>query len=505
MRVWWHFELGEVVGTYGAYVSTRRSGGHGGGHLGGPTPRSRSLSSQTTVAQVQRYPHSSKREEAHGGDAMGSDHKRCLIPDGGPVTAPDKFTPLQRGYPLARCTLCTPASTAGMCNLCFPAEIYELSSTMTPNQEVDWHSGRYLLQLAQVVPVRLTSKTLGIRRLRKIEVASTLPRGSRLFGRGHGEIFIEDFRKLQLNFSQVQSVGTVKLKLYRNTYSLTTFRDIPRAQGLCLQDLVRRAGINPECRRAFWSDMEHIHLGGSSPASQYSTSPAKYGEGGGFVQGNLDKYGSSRGKHMASFKLICGVLYDISARMSTPNLEGRPNPGVLGHRCWLVCKSEEHPTKGGLSNAIDGSGSFDVVKDSGHRLMVLMVLALSTTASTDVEQLKMGPKNEHSTSAMDVELVLASLTTVDTIGGTSGLDIVDNSEHSICHYVQGTEGLGIVNNMKIVLAPLTAVSSVIAWADSGLDAVDHIEHSIFTNSEHSHSLRQGTDGLGIVGNSEQRC
>ncbi|KAJ7868366.1 hypothetical protein B0H14DRAFT_2572393 [Mycena olivaceomarginata] len=177
--------------------------------------------------------------------------------------------------------------------------------------------------------------------------------------------------------------------------------------------------------RAFWSDMEHIHLGSSSPASQDSTSPAKYGEGGRFVvQGNLDKYDEY------------------------PNLEGRPNPGVLGHRCWLVCKSEEHPTKGGLSNAIDGSGSFDVVKDGGHRLMVLMVLASSTTASTDVEQLKMGPNDEHLTSAMDVELVLASLTRVDTIGGTSGLDIVDNSEHSICHYVQGTEGLGIVNNSE---------------------------------------------------------
>ncbi|KAJ7315469.1 hypothetical protein DFH08DRAFT_820398 [Mycena albidolilacea] len=117
--------------------------------------------------------------------------------------------------------------------------------------------------------------------------------------------------------------------------------------------------------------------------------------------------------------------------MSTPNLEGRPNPGVLRHRCWLICKSEEHPTKGGLSNAIDGTGSFDVVKDGGHRLMVLIVLASSTTASTDVEQLKMGPNDKHSTSAMD--------------GGTSGLDIVDNSEHLIC----SEKSLGIVDNSEL--------------------------------------------------------
>jgi hypothetical protein len=32
----------------------------------------------------------------------------------------------------------------------------------------------------------------------------------------------------------------------------TTFRDIPRTQGLCLQDLVRRAGINPECHQLFF-------------------------------------------------------------------------------------------------------------------------------------------------------------------------------------------------------------------------------------------------------------
>jgi hypothetical protein len=40
--------------------------------------------------------------------------------------------------------------------------------------------------------------------------------------------------------------------------------------------------------------MEHIHLGGSSPASQDSASAAEYGEGGGFViQGNLNKYVST--------------------------------------------------------------------------------------------------------------------------------------------------------------------------------------------------------------------
>ncbi|KAJ7303159.1 hypothetical protein DFH08DRAFT_826016 [Mycena albidolilacea] len=153
---------------------------------------------------------------------------------------------------------------------------------------------------------------------------------------------------------------------------------------------------------------------------------------------------------------------------------------------------------------------------------VLRALASSTTASTDVELLSMVNNNEH-TKTIDVELVLASLTaralnmvlrgwvsSTTVSRGIGQLKFSHNDEHST-GAMDGASSIGTLQKkvVKLVLALLTMVSSVIAWVASGLDAVDK-SHQCHRSQILSIATRLGRvlmvwASLGIIENSEHQC